>query len=204
MKSIVIIDFGAGNILSLVNALNRFKKIKVSVTNSYAGISDADFIILPGVGAFDHAMKELNSIDGLVDSLREQLIVKQKKFLGICLGMQLLADIGNENNITAGLGIIKGTIKLLPQVKERLVIPHMGWNNLNIKKNHLSLFNDKDFYFVHSYFFEPTTRDVIAATAHYGIEFASILEQGNILAAQFHPEKSGSQGLEFLKYFIDN
>ena len=203
VKSVVIIDFGAGNIRSIYNAFNNFPHLNIKVVDSYRSFKDSDYIILPGVGAFDSAMNKLSKKEGVVDALLEQLVVKKKNFLGICVGMQLLADIGYENKKTQGLGVVRGEVNSFPKGPGCLPVPHMGWNNINIIKGNFKKFDMKDFYFVHSYFFALKDQASIIATTNYGIDFPCIIEKENILATQFHPEKSGKQGVEFLKFFID-
>ena len=166
---VLIIDYGSGNIKSVYNSvkktLNNFNKFsEVKVSNNLSQIKKADKIILPGVGSFDQCMNRISKINDLVETLTNQVIRKNKPFLGICVGMQILADYGYENKKTKGLSWINGDVKSIKssmKCSQKLKIPHMGWNNLSFYKNN-DLFddiNDEDqFYFVHSYFFDIKKR----------------------------------------------
>ena len=206
---VLIIDYGSGNIKSVYNSvkktLNNFNKTsKVKVGRNLSEIEKADKIILPGVGSFDQCMNRIRKTKNLVETLREQVITKKKPFLGICVGMQILADYGYENQKTKGLSWINGDVKPLKKFldnSQNLKIPHMGWNSLSIYKNN-SLFNDitssDQFYFVHSYFFDIKHKKNIICSAKYGINIPAIVSQDNIFGFQFHPEKSGRSGLKIL------
>lgn len=204
MNKVLIIDFGAGNIHSIKNAVAQIVGgSNVVVAREVGDIVSASHIILPGVGAFDKAMYNLRANQNLIAKLEEEVINKKVPFLGVCIGMQILADMGYENGAKAGLGWISGEVRRISS--ERLIVPHMGWNNITLldKQNRdFSCFNNKDFYFVHSYYFECKNREDVIANVEYGIPFPAILERDNIIATQFHPEKSGDNGLEFLKFFI--
>ena len=206
---VLIIDYGSGNIKSVYNSvkrtlhdLNKFSQVKVS--RSLSEIEKADKIILPGVGSFDQCMNRIRKIKDLVETLKDQVITKNKPFLGICVGMQILADYGYENQKTQGLSWINGDVKPLKNFLDNslnLKIPHMGWNSLSINKNN-NLFRDiteKDqFYFVHSYFFDIKHKKNIICNTQYGINIPAIVNQDNIFGFQFHPEKSGRSGLKIL------
>ena len=206
---VLIIDYGSGNIKSVYNSvkksLNDFNKFfELKVSNNLSDIKKADKIILPGVGSFDHCMNKIRNISYLVETLNDQVIIKKKLFLGICVGMQILADYGYENQKTKGLSWINGDVKPLKFFLDRLQhlkIPHMGWNNLSIYKNS-SLFKDitdnDQFYFVHSYFFDIKHKENIVCNTEYGINIPAIVNQDNIFGFQFHPEKSGKSGLNIL------
>ena len=206
---VLIIDYGSGNIKSVYNSvkktlqnLNKYFVLKVS--NNLSEIKKADKIILPGVGSFDQCMNRIIKINDLVETLNDQVITKRKPFLGICVGMQILADYGYENHKTKGLSWIDGDVKSLKKsrfVTQDLKIPHMGWNNLSInKKNNLfDNINDEDqFYFVHSYFFDIKQKKNIICNTKYGIDIPAIINKDNIFGFQFHPEKSGQSGLKIL------
>ena len=206
---VLIIDYGSGNIKSVYNSvkktlLNLNKYFVLKVSSNLLEISKADKIILPGVGSFDQCMNRIIKINDLVETLRDQIIVKRKPFLGICVGMQILADYGYENQKTKGLSWIDGDVKSLKKsrlVSQDLKIPHMGWNSLNIKKKN-SLFDnitgEDQFYFVHSYFFDIKHKKNIICNTKYGIDIPAIVSKDNIFGFQFHPEKSGQSGLKIL------
>lgn len=206
MKKILIIDFGAGNIHSIKNAVAQIVgEENIVIVEQVSDFVAASHIILPGVGAFDRAMYNLKERKNLIGKLSEEVINNKVPLLGICIGMQVLADIGYENKTISGLGWISGEVKPLPT--ENLIVPHMGWNNINIINNKdiykkFSCFDKKDFYFVHSYYFDCMKSDNIIAEVKYGILLPAIIAVDNIIATQFHPEKSGENGLEFLKIFL--
>ena len=196
---IAVIDYGAGNIFSVKNALD-FLGCENRLTKSVTDIKNADGIILPGVGAFPWAMKMLSE-SGLVETIKEE--AKKKPFLGICLGMQLLFDKGYEFEECEGLGLIPGYVDKIPD--EGMVIPHMGWNKL--EKNHdcqllNGLSDDEYVYFVHSY--KAFCQDGnLYAYCEYGSRVAALVSDGKtVFGAQFHPEKSGETGLKILKNFV--
>ena len=194
---IAIIDYGAGNIFSVKNALD-FIGLNSKLTNSADEIRSADAIILPGVGAFPWAMNKLNE-SGLVEVIREE--AHKKPFLGICLGMQLLFDKGYEFEETEGLSLINGTVNKMEE--PNLSIPHIGWNKLEILNSCplLEGLSDNEYvYFVHSYKAECGDEN-ISAYCEYGHRVPALVFNGNIYGAQFHPEKSGKTGLKILKNF---
>ena len=206
MKKITIIDYGSGNVLS---AQKSFVKIanennitsKVIISNNLNEIKDSTHIVLPGQGAFSTCMNGLKNIKGLIDELYNHAINKKKPFLGICVGMQMLANESEEKGLHQGLGWIEGKIKKLPDTN--LKMPHMGWNIVKpITKNNNLIKKPEDYYFVHSYYFECAQRENILAETQYGINFSSIVAKENIYGVQFHPEKSSSQGLSLIKKFM--
>ena len=194
---IAIIDYGAGNIFSVKNALDYIGLPNI-LTNKKEDLINADGLILPGVGAFPSAMKMLKETE-LIDTIKEQ--AKLKPFLGICLGMQLIFSKGYEFEECDGLGLIEGTVELMEE--PNLSIPHIGWNKLEIQ-NECPLLNglseDEYVYFVHSYKAHCADEN-ISAFCEYGHKVPALVFKGNIYGAQFHPEKSGDVGLQILKNF---
>ena len=207
MKKITIVDYGSGNVLSAQKSFIKIAKdnnieVDVLISKKLNDVKNSTHIVLPGQGAFSTCMNGLKKTDGLIDELSEFALIKKKPFLGICVGMQMLAKMSEENGDHEGLGWIDGQIKLLPG--DNLKLPHMGWNLViptNTKYNNL-ISTKNDYYFVHSYYFECADKDNILAETKYGTNFASIVGKENIYGVQFHPEKSSSQGLNLLKEFI--
>jgi glutamine amidotransferase len=198
---IAIVDYGMGNLASVQKALN-FLNLPNAITNDPGIIRSATSIILPGVGSFPQAMKNLSDA-GLIEVLTEEVVIKKKKFLGICLGMQLVATTGTEHSVTKGLGWIEGEIVRIDEQGKR--IPHLGWNE--IKHNNDSFFKDipdNNFYFIHSYHFVAKNKTEIVATVNYGQDIVAGVKKDNILAFQFHPEKSQAAGLTLLKNYFSN
>ncbi|NTV22815.1 MAG: imidazole glycerol phosphate synthase subunit HisH [Nanoarchaeota archaeon] len=196
---IAIIDYGGGNTGSVKNALDCLK-LGSKITSDPADITKADRIILPGQGRFSDVMANLKA--GKLDRVIKSEIRKGKPYLGICVGLQILFDEGEEDPGTKGLGIIKGTVPRFTSQK----VPQIGWNDIRLmKKSRLFAGVPKSafFYFVHSYYALPEDSSLISAMTGYGIEFASAVEKDNIYAVQFHPEKSGEDGLRLLKNFGD-
>ena len=207
MKKITIVDYGSGNVLSAQKSFIKIAKdnnieVDVSISKKLNDVKNSTHIVLPGQGAFSTCMNGLKKTDGLIDELSEFALIKKKPFLGICVGMQMLAEISEENGVHEGLGWIDGQIKILQG--DNLKLPHMGWNlaiPTNSKYNNL-ISTKNDYYFVHSYYFACANKDNILAETKYGTNFASIVGKENIYGVQFHPEKSSSQGLNLLKEFI--
>lgn len=199
---IAIIDYGAGNIQSVKKALN-YIGCDTFITNDKTKISNADGVILPGVGSFGDTMDSINSY-GLKDAIIEYT-KSGKPFLGICLGLQLLFPKSDESPDKDGLGIFDGNIKKIPS-DTGLKIPHIGWNSLDIKKQD-GLFKGIDknpyVYFVHSYFLDAKNKNIVSAQTEYGVKIDAAIENNNVFAVQFHPEKSGETGLKILKNFAD-
>ena len=198
---IAIIDYDAGNMNSVEKAI-RYLGAEAVLTRDRETILGADAVILPGVGAFGDAMKNLRNL-GLDETIR-QAVSSGKPFLGICLGLQLLFESSEESPGVEGLGICRGKILRIPD-GEGLKIPHMGWNSLSFP-NRGRLFRDipenSYVYFVHSYYLRAEDPDIVSATTEYGVKIDASVEQGNVFACQFHPEKSGSLGLSILSNYI--
>lgn len=199
---IAIIDYGAGNIQSVNKALKHIG-CDAFITRDKEQILKADGAVLPGVGSFGDTMDTMNSY-GIKDTVIEYT-KSGKPFLGICLGLQLLFPSSEESPDAKGLGIFDGSITKIPS-GEGLKIPHIGWNSLDIKKKD-GLFKGIDgnpyVYFVHSYFLNATNKNIVSAQTQYGVTIDASVEQGNVFATQFHPEKSGETGLKILKNFAD-
>ena len=205
MQKTVIIDYGSGNLRSAAKAFEHASVEEVQVTNDPAALKDASHIVLPGVGAYADCKAGLEAVPGMIEALEDEVINQQKPFLGICVGMQLMATRGREHGETAGFDWIKGEVVEIEPTDVTLKIPHMGWNEVNIESDHPVLSgvpNNSHFYFVHSYFAEPIDKNIIAATTTYGIEFCSAVAFENVVAVQFHPEKSGSVGLKIYENFV--
>lgn len=198
---ITVIDYGMGNLRSVSKALEHFGA-EVTVSGDPQVIQKADKVVLPGVGAFGDAMHELET-RGLIAPV--QTAAKTKPFLGICLGLQLLFDSSEESPNVRGLGILPGDVRRFRSAD--IKIPHMGWNQVAIKKEHPLFKNMPDqsfFYFVHSFYAVPAKKELVAGETEYGKEtFASIVADKNIFATQFHPEKSQKAGLTILKNFVE-
>lgn len=194
---IAVVDYGMGNLRSVEKALEA-AGVPGRVTSDPSVIEAAAGVVLPGVGAFAEAMRNLERL-GLSAPIR-RAIAGEKPFLGICLGLQLLFEVGEEGGVP-GLGILPGRVPRLP---EGVKIPHMGWNSLRFRQPAPLWEGIPDgsyFYFVHSYYVEPAREDLVAATADYGIPFAAAVARGNLFGVQFHPEKSSSLGLRMLRNF---
>lgn len=200
---IAIINYNMGNLQSVANML-AFLGAPHQITRDHAEIRAADKIILPGVGAFTEAMKNLQEF-GLVDVLRQEVLEKKKPFLGICLGMQLIAEKGFEGGETEGLNFIPGKVVLIKPTTPDLRVPHVGWNDVTPKPGTKMYGTDtrpRVFYFVHSYHVVPSDESIISGTVDYGSTIAASIEKDNIWATQFHPEKSQKDGIELLKNFL--
>lgn len=199
---IAIIDYDAGNIRSVEKAL-QFLGQEVKITQDREEILGADKVVLPGVGSFGDAMGKLHQY-GLVEVIR-QVAEKKTPFLGICLGLQLLFERSDESPGVEGLGILKGEILRIPEGEGRK-IPHMGWNSLELRNQgrlFAGLSGEPYVYFVHSYYLKARDEQIVKATTEYGVTIHASVEQDNIFACQFHPEKSSDTGLKILKNFVE-
>ena len=199
-KYIAVIDYNAGNIKSVANAFQKIGAL-IKVTNSPKVIRSARAIVLPGVGAFGDSMRNLE-LFRLADVIRRE--IKNKPFLGICLGLQLLFEYSTEKEHNEGLGIFKGYVDKIPA---GVKIPHIGWNQINILKKDSKIFKDikdkENFYFVHSYSAVCENSSIISSTTDYGVELTASIEKENIFALQFHPEKSSLIGMKILENFLE-
>jgi glutamine amidotransferase len=213
MSLVAIIDYGSGNLHSAAKAFERAAReagvtTAIAVTADPALVLKADRIVLPGVGAFADCRRGLDAVPGMVDAITEAAIHKGRPFLGICVGMQLLASRGLEYSVTEGLGWIPGDVKLIQPNDPSLKIPHMGWNNLHMQDEHALLDgiaigpDGLHAYFVHSYALSPERSSDVVALADYGGPVTAIVAHGNIAGTQFHPEKSQTLGLKLLGNFL--
>ena len=205
---IAIINYGYGNLHSVNQAFKKANNdfdlnAEIEVTNNPNEINKADKIVLPGVGSFTDCLNAIRSIDVIYESLQEQVINKKKHFMGICVGMQLLADIGYENEKNDGFGWVSGTVEKM-KVPLDFKIPHMGWNTIQFKNNDLfkDIDENSDFYFVHSYEFKTVDENILATT-NYASKVTAAIKKDNIFGTQFHPEKSHKNGQKLIKNFIN-
>ena len=208
--NIVIIDYGSGNISSIINSfkavsINQNIKINIDITCDLKKIINSDKVILPGQGSFKNCMESLLNIKGLKNTLTEFSITKSKPLLGICVGMQMFANIGFEEDETTGLGWIPGNVVKIDNEKNKFKLPHIGWNEILINKDS-RLFkgveNKSHVYFVHSYKFVPEDKKYISSSTKYAEEIVASVEKGNLFGTQFHPEKSYTTGLKLIENFI--
>lgn len=198
---IAIVDYGMGNLASVRNAFLKVGETDIQVTGDPALVKKADGILLPGVGAFGDAMRQLEET-GLADVLRDRAFAGVP-FLGICLGFHLIFEKGYEGGVFDGLGLVKGSVVRF-DISEP--VPHMGWNTAHFKRKEGifdSFQKDVYFYFDHAYFPEPSDAHVVAAVTKYEVEFPSAILKGNIMGTQFHPEKSHQNGLRIIRRFAD-
>jgi len=196
--SCVIINYGMGNLASVSKALRKIG-VEHSISANPEEVMRAQSLVLPGVGSFQAAMHNLNA-SGLSDAIRQRMNSGYAKLIGICLGMQLLADTGFEPERCAGLGLIPGEVV---ELECSLPVPHMGWNNLDVRNpRYFQDLQDLDFYFVHSYHFKPTHVEDIAALTDYDGPVVAAVQRGPVFGCQFHPEKSQLSGLKVLEHFF--
>jgi len=205
--NVTIVDYNSGNISSVINSFKEVakEKIKIEVSSDLDKIKSSDKIVLPGQGSFKSCVDLLNSIDGLVDTLNEITIINKKPLMGICVGLQMFADVGYEEIETKGLGWISGKVSKIDNQNGKFKLPHIGWNELNIMKDSKIFKNIKNkshMYFVHSYEFIPKDKNVISATTDYSSSIVCSVEKENIFGTQFHPEKSDKEGLKIIDNFL--
>ena len=205
---VTIVDYNSGNISSVINSFKEVAKdrVNIEVTADLNKIKSSDKVVLPGQGSFKSCIDALNNIRGLVDILNEFTINNKKPLLGICVGLQMFADIGYEETETKGLSWIPGKVSKIDNQNGKYKLPHIGWNQINILKNSKIFQNIENYshmYFVHSYEFIPEDKNVISATTDYSSNIVCSVEKENIFGMQFHPEKSDKIGLKIINNFIN-
>jgi glutamine amidotransferase len=200
-ERVALVDYGAGNLRSVENALRAAGAADVAVTADPAVVARADRIVLPGVGAFGACIGALAAVPGMVDALNRTVRTQGTPFLGVCVGMQLLADAGEEHGRHAGLGWIGGTVRLLTPADATCKVPHMGWNDVAPAAPH-PLIVPGEAYYLHSYAFDVADPADLAATTDHGGPVTAAVARDNIIGVQFHPEKSQAYGLAFLARFL--
>ena len=206
--NVTIVDYNSGNISSVINSFKEVAKDKVNieVTSDLSKIKSSDKVVLPGQGSFKSCVDALNKINGLVDTLTEFAINNKKPLLGICVGLQMFADIGYEETETKGLGWISGKVSKINNQNGNYKLPHIGWNQIEIVKDSKifkGIENNSHMYFVHSYEFIPENKKMISATTNYSSKIVCSVERENIFGTQFHPEKSDKIGLKIIDKFIN-
>ena len=206
--NVTIVDYQSGNISSIINSFTEVAKDKVNleITSDIKKIKLSDKIVLPGQGSFKSCVDSLNRIDGLVDILEESALIKKIPLLGICVGLQMFADVGYEEAETKGLGWISGKVSKIDNQNKKFKLPHIGWNEVEITKESKifkDIKNKSHMYFVHSYEFIPEDKSVISATTDYSSKIVCSVERDNLFGTQFHPEKSDKIGLKIIDNFIN-
>ncbi len=205
--NVTIVDYQSGNISSVINSFTEVAKgkVKIEVTSDINKIKSSDKIVLPGQGSFKSCVDSLNNINGLVDTLKDFAITNQKPLLGICVGLQMFADIGYEEAETKGLGWVAGKVSKIDNLSGKFKLPHIGWNEIDIQKESKifkDIENQSHMYFVHSYEFVPLDKSVISATTDYSSKIVCSVEKDNLFGTQFHPEKSDKIGLKIIDNFL--
>ena len=206
--NVTIVDYNSGNISSVINSFQEVvkDKVKIEVTSDLKKIKSSDKLVLPGQGSFKSCINALNSLNGLVDTLNEFVINNKKPLIGICVGLQMFADIGYEETETKGLGWISGKVSKIDNKNGNYKLPHIGWNQIDIvreSKIFTNVENKSHMYFVHSYEFVPKDKNVITSTTDYSSKIVCSVEKENIFGTQFHPEKSDKIGLKIIDNFIN-
>ena len=206
--NVTIVDYQSGNISSVINSFKQVAKEKVSleVTSDLNKIKSSDKLILPGQGSFKSCIDSLNSISGLVETLKDFAIINKKPLLGICVGLQIFGDVGYEESETKGLGWVSGKVTKIDNQNNKYKLPHIGWNEIEIIKESKifkNIKNNSHMYFVHSYEFVPEDKSVISATTDYSTKIVCSVEKDNLFGTQFHPEKSDKTGLKIIENFIN-
>jgi len=205
--NVTIVDYNSGNISSVINSFKEVakEKVNIEVTSDLKKIKSSDKIVLPGQGSFKSCIYALNNVNGLVDTLSDFVLTNKKPLLGICVGLQMFADVGYEEEKTKGLGWISGKVSKINNQDGKYKLPHIGWNEINIVKDSKifkDIENNSHMYFVHSYEFIPEDKNVISATTDYSSKIVCSVEKENIFGTQFHPEKSDKIGLKIIHNFI--
>ena len=205
--NVTIVDYNSGNISSVVNSFQEVAKdrINIKVNSDLEKIKSSDKVILPGQGSFKSCVDALNKIDGLSNALNEFVIIQKKPLLGICVGLQMFADIGYEEIETKGFGWVSGKVSKIDNQNGKYKLPHIGWNQIKITKDskiYNNIKNNSHMYLVHSYEFIPNDKDVISATTEYSSNIVCSIEKENIFGTQFHPEKSDKIGLQIIDNFF--
>ena len=206
--NVTIVDYKSGNISSVINSFQAVAQdnININVTEDLNQIKSSDKIVLPGQGSFKSCIDALNNIRGLVDTLKDFALVNKKPLLGICVGLQMFADVGYEEAETKGLGWIPGKVSKIDNKSGKYKLPHIGWNEIEFMKNSKifnGIENKSHMYFVHSYEFIPEDKSVISATVDYSTKVVCSIEKENLFGTQFHPEKSDKVGLKVIENFIN-
>ena len=206
--NVTIVDYNSGNISSVINSFQEVAKDKVNikVTSDLDKIKLSDKLVLPGQGSFKSCIEALNDIEGLVETLNEFAVTNKKPLIGICVGLQMFADVGYEEIETKGLGWISGKVSKIDNQNGKYKLPHIGWNQIEIVKQSKifeNIENNSHMYFVHSYEFIPEDKDIISATTDYSSKIVCAVEKENIFGTQFHPEKSDKFGLQIIHNFLN-
>ena len=205
--NVTIVDYNSGNISSVVNSFKEVAhgKVNIEVTADLNKIKLSDKVVLPGQGSFKSCVDALNNISGLVETLNDLVLINKKPLLGICVGLQMFADVGYEETETKGLGWISGKVSKIDNQDGKYKLPHIGWNQINIVKDSKifkDIENNSHMYFVHSYELVPNDKSVVSATTDYSSNIVCSVEKENIFGTQFHPEKSDKIGLQIIDNFI--
>ena len=206
--NVTIVDYNSGNISSVINSFKEVAgdRVKIEVTSDLNNIKSSDKVVLPGQGSFKSCVDALNNINGLVETLNDFAISKKKPLLGICVGLQMFADVGYEEIETKGLGWISGKVSKIDNHNGKYKLPHIGWNQIKILKESnifKDIKNNSHMYFVHSYEFVPEDKNVVSAITEYSSNIVCSVEKENIFGTQFHPEKSDKIGLKIINNFIN-
>ncbi len=205
--NVTIVDYNSGNISSVINSFTEVAEgtVNLEVTSDLKKIKSSDKVVLPGQGSFKSCIDALNNINGLTETLSKFVMIDKKPLFGICVGLQMFANVGYEETETKGLGWIPGKVSKIDNKNGKYKLPHIGWNQINIVKDS-KIFNDVEnnshMYFVHSYEFIPEDKNIISSTTDYSTNIVCSVEKENIFGTQFHPEKSDKLGLKIIKNFI--
>ena len=205
--NVTIVDYNSGNISSVINSFTEVAKgtVNLEVTSDLTKIKSSDKVVLPGQGSFKSCIDALNSINGLTDTLDEFVMIDKKPLFGICVGLQMFADVGYEETETKGLGWISGKVSKIDNKNGKYKLPHIGWNQINIVKDSKifkDVGNNSHMYFVHSYEFIPEDKNIISSTTDYSTNIVCSVEKENIFGTQYHPEKSDKYGLKIIENFM--